>query len=125
MSTTDTEARAAMPDVLAAVADELSLAMGQCARLDGALGQLLDAAPPERRGALMQELHTVDLLNQQIAALAGFLGRLSSAAANQPSVDVAAALRTITLGDVAERISRGVGHVREPQELVTDDLDLF
>lgn len=114
-----------MPDVLAALANELSLAMGQCAQLDGALGQLLAATPAEGRGAVMQELHTVDRLNQQIAALAGFVGRLSDATAACPAVDVGEALQTITLGDVAERIRRGVGHEVLAHEAVSDDVDLF
>jgi len=125
MSITDTGAPAAMPDILAAVASELTLALGQCARLDGALGQLLDATPADRRPAVMQELHTVDLLNQQIAAVAGFVDRLREATAREPSIDVAAALETITLGEVAARIRRGVGHEASTAMAACDDVDLF
>lgn len=125
MTNTDLAAPAAMPDVLAAVASELSVAMGQCARLDGALGRLLDAAPAERRGAVLGELHTVDLLSQQIAALAGFVERLALSAPGGLTVDVAPALDTITLGEVADRLRRGVGQECGPAAVLCDDLDLF
>ena len=124
MTNTDIAAPAAMPDVLAAVASELSVAMGQCARLDGALGQLLDAAPAERRGAVLGELHTVDLLSQQIAALAGFVECLALSAPGL-TVDVAPALDSITLGEVADRLRRGVGQESGPAAALCDDLDLF
>jgi hypothetical protein len=126
MSSTDLARPAAMPDVLAAVAGELSLAMGQCARLDAALGQLLDDATVERRTAVLQELHRVDLLHQQIAAMVGFVVRLSDAAGRQPAVDVGPALDAITLGEVADRIRHGVGHAAAPTLVgASDEVDLF
>jgi hypothetical protein len=117
-------AQAAMTDVLSAVAGELALAQSQCARLDGALGQLLDAASAEQRGAVMRELHVVDLLNQQIGAVAAFVERLSEDLPHGASVQVAAALGTITLGEVAERIGLGVG-CAAPASAATDDIDFF
>src|ERR1700751_1807068 len=102
-------AQAAMADVLTAVAGELVLAQSQCARLDGALGQLLHAAPADERGAVMRELHVVDLLNQQIGAVAPFVDRLTDPLPQGARVEVGAALGAIALGEVAERIGRGVG----------------
>ncbi|CAN7341230.1 hypothetical protein LJR219_001904 [Phenylobacterium sp. LjRoot219] len=117
--------QAAMTDVLSAVAGELLLAQGTCARLDGALGQLLHAAPADQRGAVMQELHAVDQLNQQIAAVAGFVERLSGKLGASVTIDVAEALGTITLGEVAQRISQGVGQAAAPIADVSDDVDFF
>ena len=119
--------QAAMTDVLSAVAGELVLAQTTCARLDGALGQLLDAAPVDQRGAVMRELHVVDLLNQQIAAVAGFVERISGRLQDDVTIEVADALGAITLGEVAQRIGHGVGHA----DLATagagadEDVDFF
>lgn len=115
---------AAMTDVLSAVAGELALAQGTCARLDGALGQLLHAAPADQRGAVMRELHAIDQLNQQIAAVAGFVERLSDKM-GAVTIDVADALGAITLGEVAQRIGEGVGHASSPAAAVADDVDFF
>ena len=115
---------AAMTDVLSAVAGELALAQGTCARLDGALGQLLHAAPADQRGAVMRELHAIDQLNQQIAAVAGFVERLSDKM-GAVTIDVVDALGAITLGEVAQRIGEGVGHASSPAAAVDDDVDFF
>jgi len=117
--------QAAMTDVLSAVAGELVLAQSTCARLDGALGQLLHAAAAEQRSAVMRELHVVDLLNQQIAAVAGFVDRLSSGLGQDLTIEVGGALGAITLGEVAQRISHGVGQVAHAVAAHGDDVDLF
>lgn len=116
--------QAAMTDVLSAVAGELVLAQTTCARLDGALGQLLDAAPAEKRGAVMRELHVVDLLNQQIAAIAGFVERISDRL-EDVTVEVADALGAITLGEVAQRIGHGVGHIPSLAASASEEVDFF
>jgi hypothetical protein len=115
---------AAMTDVLSAVAGELALAQGTCARLDGALGQLLHAAPADQRGAVMRELHAIDQLNQQIAAVAGFVERLSGKM-GAVTIDVADALGAITLGEVAQRIGEGVGQAAPSAATVDEDVDFF
>lgn len=114
-----------MTDVLSAVAGELVLAQSTCARLDGALGQLLDGAPADQRGAVMRELHVVDLLNQQIAAVAGFVDRLSTGLGHGVTVEVGEALSGITLGEVAHRIGQGVGHAAGAAKAVSEDVDFF
>jgi hypothetical protein len=123
---TGSAAQAAMIDVLSALAGELALAQTQCARLDGALGRLLDAAPATGRGDVMRELHVVDLLSQQIGAVASFVERLSDGVPQASRVEVGAALGAITLGEVAQRIGRGVGC--EPASAASsgaDDVDFF
>jgi|KBSSwiStaDraftv2_1062776.scaffolds.fasta_scaffold42647_4 hypothetical protein len=121
---TDAAVLASMTDVLSAVAGELGLAQNACARLDDALGDLLSAAPVEQRGAVMRELHAVDLLNQQIAALAGFMTRLSGGVGEAITVEVKDALGAITLGDVARRLGEGLG-VGATIDAVSDDVDFF
>ena len=125
MGVSDKAARVAMTDVLAAVTSELSLAQANCARLDATLGQLLDATPADRRGAVIRELHTVDLLNQQIAAVALFLERLTDSAPAAGDIDVREALSAVTLGDVAARLSLGVGHPLRPALAAHEDVDFF
>ena len=117
--------QAAMTDVLSALAGELALARRQCARLDGALGQLLHAAPAEQRGAVMREMHVVDLLTQQIGAVAAFVERLSDGVPPGALVEVGPALGTITLGEVAQRIGRGVGCAAAPPAAADEDVDFF
>jgi len=124
MTTSAEVAQAAMTDVLSAVAGELTLAQGTCARLDSALGQLLHAAPADQRGAVMRELHAIDQLNQQIAAVAGFVERLSGKM-GAVTIDVADALGAITLGEVAQRIGEGVGQAAVAAAEPDDDVDFF
>lgn len=117
--------QATMTDVLSAVAGELGLAQSACLRLDGALGELLSAAPVEQRGTVMRELHAVDLLNQQIAALAGFLHKLSGGLGEAVTIEVGEALSGITLGEMATRLGRGVGGEPVDAAPPADDVDFF
>ena len=117
--------QASMTDVLSAVAGELGLAQGACLRLDGALGELLGAAPADQRGAVMRELHAVDLLNQQIGAIAGFLSTLSGGLVERMTVEVGEALGGITLGDMATRLGQGVGVGLLEVAATADDVDFF
>jgi hypothetical protein len=125
MSTMGDVGQAAMTDVLSAVAGELVLAQGTCARLDGALGQLLQSTPADQRGAVMRELHVVDLLNQQIAAVAGFVERISTGLGHGVTIEVGEAIGAITLGEVAQRISSGVGRPAPATADAGDDVDFF
>ena len=117
--------QAAMTDVLSALAGELAIAQSKCARLDGALGQLLDTAASDQRGAVMRELHVVDLLNQQIGAVAAFVERLSSVAPQGAAIEVGEAIGAITLGEVAQRIGENVGWAAVPAPAADDDIDFF
>lgn len=115
--------RAPVADVLAALAGELALARSKCVRLDDALGRLLEAAAPEARDAVLRELHAVDLLNQQIAAVTTFVEQLSGGAPDAV-IDVGAALQAITLGEVAARLGRGVGRAPAPAA-AADEAEFF
>jgi hypothetical protein len=74
---------------------------------------------------VMRELHAVDLLNQQIAAVAAFLGRLRQDASPGELVDMSAALGAITLGEVAERLRLGTGQETSAPAPVAEDVDFF
>ncbi len=116
--------QAAMTDVLSALAGELALAQSQCARLDSALGELLHSASAEQRGAVMREMHVVDLLSQQIGAVTTFVERLSDSAPHGALVEVGAALGAITLGEVAHRLGQGVGYAVTSAS-AAEDVDFF
>jgi hypothetical protein len=88
-------------DVLSALASELAVAREGCSRLDGALGGVLEGASPAQRGMLIQELHVVDRLNQQLEALHTFLRRVGC---GETLLEVGEALPAITLAEVAERL---------------------
>jgi hypothetical protein len=114
-----------MRDVLSAVAAELVVAQEECARLDGALGKLLQAAPSVQETAVMRELLAVDRLKQHVAAMATFLERLSSNAPAEESVEVGAALDAITLSQVAGRLSAGVGYGGGSPQVDGQDIEFF
>jgi hypothetical protein len=90
--------------VLEALSAEMSIAAVSCGHLDSALGQILEAVPPEARMKVMQELHMVDMLAQHITAITDFTAGLAQAATDGVSLDAEAALSRITLGDVANRL---------------------
>ena len=94
--------------------------------LDDTLGRLLDLVSPEERLKVMPDLHTVDLLNQHLTALANFARDLGLQASEEAAVDLTSALSHITLGDVVKRIegaATGVDLV--PSHEDDGDLDLF
>jgi hypothetical protein len=100
----DNTAQASVAAILAAVSAEMSIAAEACGKLDDALGQILQASPPESRNQVMQELHTVDLLAQHITAVTDFTHRLAQIASTADSLAVEEALSAITLGAVAARL---------------------
>jgi hypothetical protein len=90
--------------VLEALSAEMSIAAVSCGHLDSALGQILEAVPPEARMKVMQELHMVDMLAQHITAITDFTAGLAQSMAATGAPDVDGALSRITLGDVANRL---------------------
>jgi hypothetical protein len=100
----DNDAGSSMAAILAAVSTEMALAAQACGELDGALGQILEGAPPEVQMAAMQKLHMVDLLAQHITAVTDFTHRLALIASKDDKLVVEDALSAITLGAVADRL---------------------
>ena len=95
---------ASLVAVLEALSAEMSIAAVSCGHLDSALGQILEAVPPEARMRVMQELHMVDLLAQHITAITDFAAGLAQAAPVDVALEVDGPLSRITLGDVAGRL---------------------
>ncbi len=94
--------------VLKALTGEMAIASQSCCHLDDALGRILEATPVEGRMAVMQELHTVDMLAQRVTAMADFTHKLSQSLTQSGGLDVDGALATITLGEVAERMRAAI-----------------
>ena len=101
---TDIQAADRLSVLLAALSAEMSIAAVSCGLLDSALGQILEATPPESRMKVMQELHHVDMLAQHITAITDFTASLAQTAGEPSPLDVDRALGAITLGDVAARL---------------------
>ncbi|SFK32998.1 hypothetical protein [Caulobacter sp. UNC279MFTsu5.1] len=102
--TLEVQKTAGIVGLLEALSAEMSIAAVSCGHLDSALGQLLEAVPPESRLKVMQELHMVDMLAQHITAITDFTAGLASSMAAEGQPDVDGALSRITLGDVAARL---------------------
>jgi hypothetical protein len=104
MSEQDSTAGFSVAEIMAAVSAEMSIAAEACGKLDDALGQILQATPPEGRNQVMQELHMVDLLAQHITAVTDFTRRLAQIASTEDRLMIEDALSAITLGAVADRL---------------------
>ena len=119
-----TQHQAAVPQVLASVAIELDIARDRSARLDNMLSALAERASPEVLGALSQQLQAVDLLNQQLHALHGFLAQLADARPlDELAIDTAA--DAITLRETALRLRSGDRYAVPEPPTDAGDLDLF
>jgi hypothetical protein len=115
---------ATMFDVLAW---EMELAAARCLSLDAIIGQMLRNMPDAHQSEYVESAHTVDLLSQQLTSLSAFARRMSGTVAEDVSASVDHALRDITLGALADRMSVAFGGkergINERDE--AGDLDLF
>lgn len=91
---------------MSALTAELAVARAACARLDGALVNVLESASSEQRWTLLSELHAVDRLHQQMEALQTFLQRVGC---GDTLLEIGEALPAITLAEVAERMGATLG----------------
>jgi hypothetical protein len=110
-----------------ALAWEMELAGARCVLLDGAIGELLNSLPEEKKAKVLAEMHAVDMLSQQLSAAAMFARKLSDQVVQGVAVDVPCALGDITLGAVADRMLSALSG--KPQEVFdgegAGELDLF
>ena len=106
---------------------EMELAGARCILLDSVIGELMGALPEDKRDRLMQGMHTVDLLSQQLTSLSAFARRMSGSVSEEYSVAVDDAIRDMTLGALADRMLAALGGdekgVNEREN--AGDLDLF
>ncbi len=106
---------------------EIELAGARCIFLDALIGELMPTVPPEKRERLMQGMHAVDLLAQQLTSLSAFARRISEDASTKTNVAVTRALADITLGDLANRMATAFGGEEDTVDDRTEAgaLDLF
>ncbi len=106
---------------------ELELAGARCIFLDTLIGKLLGTVAPELREQLQEGVQAVDLLSQHLTGLSSFARQLSQAEGDIGSINVAPALRTITLGALADRMTTSFGGAESGLSDGDDagELDLF
>ena len=106
---------------------EMELAGARCLLLDDAIGELMSGLEPEKKAKVLEEMHAVDLLSQQLSALSSFARRIGGQVGEEVAVDIGYALSDITLGSVADRMLSALSG--KPQAIFdgdgAGDLDLF
>ena len=106
---------------------EIELASARCIFLDTILGEVMANLPPELRGRLVEGMHAVDLVSQQLTNLSSFARGMSTAVPANISAPVDGALGAITLGALADRMFSALGGEETATDADEDpgDLDLF
>jgi len=126
---TDDEAQSALtPGVsttFEVLAGEIELAGARCIFLDSLIGELMDLVPDDQRGRFVEGLHAVDLLAQHLTGLSAFARRIGANASDDVSTAAEEALRDITLGDLADRMTGALGGQDRFAEVTAGDVDLF
>lgn len=98
------------PAVLRAVASELDYAADLCAQLEALVSRLVAQSTGEPLQTALREAQTLDVLTQQLGALADFSRELSA------SQDLARALGVVPLSDLATRLAARLGQGAAPDE---------
>ena len=106
---------------------ELELAGARCIFLDTLIGKLLTTVAPEHRDQLLEGVQAVDLLSQHLTGLSTFARGLSQSVAAEERIEVGAALKGVTLGALADRMTTSFGGADAGLGDGDDagDLDLF
>lgn len=106
---------------------ELELAGARCIFLDTLIGKLLATVASEHREQLIEGIQAVDLLSQHLTGLSTFARSLSQTVAAPEQIGVGAALQSITLGALADRMTSSFGGDEAGINDGDDagDLDLF
>ncbi|MBP7648909.1 MAG: hypothetical protein KA085_04040 [Phenylobacterium sp.] len=118
---------ASVSSMVGVLAWEIELAGARCMKLDTLVGELMHILPLEHREKLVEGMHTVDLLGQQLTALSSFARNLSDEIPETIMAPVEDALGDITLGALADRMFSALGGeekgLNDGDE--AGDLDLF
>ncbi len=103
------------------------MAGARCIFLDTLIGKLLMTVPPEHREQLLEGVQAVDLLSQHLTGLSTFARGLSQTVEARETIGVTAALKSITLGALADRMTTSFGGEEAGLNDGDDagDLDLF
>lgn len=118
---------ASVSSMVGVLAWEIELAGARCMKLDTLVGELMHILPPEHREKLVEGMHTVDLLGQQLTALSTFARNLSGEIPETIMAPVQDTLGEMTLGALADRMFSALGGeekgLNDGDE--AGDLDLF
>lgn len=109
MPTTTAELRSDPAHTFDVLSWELELAGARCIFLDTLIGKLLATVAPEHREQLLEGVQAVDLLSQHLTGLSTFARELSQTVAIQEQFEVSAALKSVTLGALADRMRTSFG----------------
>jgi acyl transferase domain-containing protein len=93
-----------LPDIMAAVADELSELVRLGDELERLVARLAAVSDP-CDAVLLHQVQAVDLLVQRLSGAAVFVRALAIAAPQTVSIDVLEAIRDLTLTDQAQRLA--------------------
>ena len=110
-----------------ALAWEIELAGARCLKLDALVGEIMAHLPPAERAQMMEGMHLVDLLGQQLTSLSAFARRLGEMVGDEVRAPVGAAIADMTLGALADRMAQALGGQDKGLMDGDDagDLDLF
>ncbi|WP_426012697.1 hypothetical protein [Caulobacter sp. DWR2-3-1b2] len=127
MSAATTELHSDVATTFDVLSWELELAGARCIFLDTLIGKLLMTVPPEHREQLLEGVQAVDLLSQHLTGLSTFARGLSQTVEARETIGVTAALKSITLGALADRMTTSFGGEEAGLNDGDDagDLDLF
>lgn len=109
MSTVAAELHSDVATTFDVMSWELELAGARCIFLDTLIGKLLTTVAPEYRDELLEGIQAVDLLSQHLTGLSTFARQLSQTELAEARVDVSPALKSITLGALADRMTTSFG----------------
>ena len=106
---------------------ELELAGARCIFLDTLIGKLLTTVDPKHRDELLEGVQAVDLLSQHLTGLSTFARELSQSVTIPDPINVGPAVRSVTLGALADRMTTSFGGEEAGLGDGDDagDLDLF
>ncbi|HEY9219938.1 MAG TPA: hypothetical protein VIO94_17970 [Phenylobacterium sp.] len=106
---------------------EMELAGARCMMVDAVIGEVMASLPDDKRARLLEGMHAVDLLSQQLTSLGAFTRKMSGSVGHEMCAPVDEALRDITLGALADRMLTAFGG--EGRDINdgdgAGDLDLF
>jgi len=113
-----------MDQVLNRTSDELRKMQSGIIRLQNAVSTMMQAGVHTRE-ADMNELQYLDHLSQEIAAVADFLGSISSHLSENVLVDTHKTTASVTLGKLATRLRGIEDALTEPHAPNHNDYELF
>jgi hypothetical protein len=100
---------ASVAETFELLAWEIELASARCIFLDSMIGDMMKKVPEDQQGALLEGMHTVDLLSQHLTGLSAFARKMGGTVDPDVKASVQEALDDITLGALLDRMSSALG----------------